>query len=83
MLIKIIKDFPKILAALYNLIFGNEKELSEKRLKICNTCELIDKKGKACVVPGTQPCCGVCGCSLKLLTRSVDSSCPHPNGNKW
>lgn len=83
MLIKIIKDLPKIFSALVNMIFSRHSALANKRLKICNTCDLVDKKGRECVVPGTQPCCGVCGCSLKLLVRSVDSSCPHPNGNKW
>jgi len=26
---------------------------------------------------------GGCGCSLSLKTRSLSSSCPHPNGAKW
>lgn len=73
----------KITKAIFNKLFDRHKSMSEKRLDVCNNCELIDKKGSKCVVPGTQPCCGVCGCSLSLLTRSFDSECPHPNGNKW
>jgi hypothetical protein len=34
-------------------------------------------------MPGTQPCCSDCGCSLGLKLRSPDSSCPHPEGPKW
>ena len=26
-------------------------------------------------MPGTQPCCGECGCSLALKTRSLSSEC--------
>lgn len=83
MIVKIIKDLPKIIRAFFNMVFDRHTYIAEKRLDICNKCELIDKDGKNCVLPGTQPCCGVCGCSLKLLIRSIDSSCPHPNGNKW
>lgn len=43
----------------------------------------MDKEGKACVVAGTQPCCAICGCSLSLKLRSMDSKCPHPHGPKW
>jgi hypothetical protein len=27
-------------------------------------------------MPGTQPCCNLCGCSLSFKTRSLSSSCP-------
>lgn len=43
----------------------------------------MDKQGVSCVVGGTQPCCAICGCSLSLKLRSLDSICPHPNGPKW
>ena len=26
-------------------------------------------------MPGTQPCCGLCGCSLAFKTRSLSSKC--------
>jgi hypothetical protein len=31
-------------------------------------------------MPGTQPCCGICGCSLAFLQRSLSSSC---EAGKW
>ena len=31
-------------------------------------------------MPGTQPCCGECGCSLALKIRSLSSGCPI---SKW
>lgn len=34
-------------------------------------------------MPGTQPCCSICGCKLAYKTRSLSSSCPHPDGPKW
>jgi hypothetical protein len=46
-------------------------------------CELVDRIGHSCVMPGTQPCCSDCGCSLALKLRSPDSSCTHPDGPKW
>jgi hypothetical protein len=52
-------------------------------MKICNLCPKIDKIGFNCGVPGTQPCCSECGCSLSLKLRSLESSCPDPNGSKW
>jgi len=33
-------------------------------------------KNATCVVPGTQPCCNLCGCSLAFKTRSLSSECP-------
>jgi hypothetical protein len=27
------------------------------------------------MVPGTGPCCGLCGCSLSLKTRALSASC--------
>ena len=47
------------------------------RNEICRVCEFIDTTGAKCAVPGTQPCCGECGCSLKLKTRSLSSDCPR------
>jgi hypothetical protein len=32
------------------------------------------------MVPGTQPCCSKCGCSLSLKLRSLSSECPV---GKW
>ncbi len=63
------------------------EEIAEERMRICISCNLYDSTGVGCMLPGTQPCCdikqGGCGCSLKLKTRSLSSSCPHPEGPKW
>ena len=59
------------------------EKVHDKRLKICKSCPDLDNTGLKCMVPGTHPCCGVCGCSLALKLRSMDSSCPHPDGPKW
>ena len=34
----------------------------------------------SCTVPGTQPCCTLCGCAMQTKTRSLISSCPD---GKW
>lgn len=34
-------------------------------------------------MPGTEPCCGACGCSLSFKTRSLASECAHPDGPLW
>ena len=52
-------------------------------MKICSTCPELDPQGSKCVITGTQPCCGVCGCSLAMKLRSMDSECPHSDGPKW
>ena len=56
------------------------EELYQERLSICNTCSHMNRDGSKCAVPLTQPCCGICGCSLNLLLRSPDSSC---EAGKW
>jgi len=54
--------------------------ISDARMEICSNCDLFDKIGNGCIVPGTQPCCnqdkGGCGCSLNFKTRALSSSCP-------
>jgi hypothetical protein len=71
----------KILQGVWNFLFKKIKvEIeSQRRMEICEVCESIDYTGKDCLVPGTQPCCKECGCSLKLKTRSSDT-CPK---GKW
>jgi hypothetical protein len=59
------------------------EDVYQMRMKICKKCPSIDPEGSKCMVAGTKPCCGVCGCSLSLKLRSMDSSCPHPDGPKW
>lgn len=72
-----LKNLNHIAQGFLNLTFKTKEweELANKRLKICDTCDKLDLIGKNCKVPGTQPCCGACGCTLKLKTLS-DSKCP-------
>lgn len=78
MLIKIWKERNKILEGVKNNVFKKEhvEQVARHRNAICNECDFIDLTGTNCAVPGTQPCCSECGCSLKLKTRSLSSSCP-------
>lgn len=64
----------------YVLNSSEVESLAKTRMDICNECPLLDLVGSKCFAPGTEPCCGSCGCSLKLKTRSIDSSCPE---GKW
>ena len=52
------------------------EDVSKKRMIICEVCDEIDLKGSECEVPGTQPCCGNCGCSLAFKTRALSAECP-------
>jgi hypothetical protein len=65
-----------------NATFRSSKieRVAAERFNICRGCESYDIEGKQCEVPGTQPCCGECGCSLKLKLRSMQSECPL---GKW
>ena len=67
----------KILEGIKNSVFKNEhvEEIATQRDKICQSCNDIDRTGSKCFAPGTQPCCGICGCSLKFLQRSLASEC--------
>jgi hypothetical protein len=77
-LIKIWKERGKILEGIKNNIFRKEhvEVIAATRQSICDSCEFLDKEGSKCIMVGTQPCCGECGCSLALKTRSLSSSCP-------
>lgn len=72
----------KIFEGIKNSIFKDEhvEEIAKKRNEICESCDDIDREGNKCFAPGTQPCCGICGCSLKFLQRSLSSSC---EAGKW
>ena len=41
---------------------------------------MLDRLGSHCALPGSQPCCADCGCSLGLKLRALSSSCPK---GKW
>lgn len=59
------------------------ENIARKRMDICLTCPILDIKGDKCLMPGTAPCCGECGCKLAFKTRSLSSECPHPDGPRW
>lgn len=81
-LLEIWKKKGKILEGIKNSIFKDEhvEEIAAERDSICQKCEFIDRSGNKCVVTGTQPCCGSCGCSLQFLQRSLSSKCEE---GKW
>lgn len=80
-LIKLWKNKWLILQGFWNKTFKTDKveSVAKRRMKICEKCPEIDRVGTLCMVGGTQPCCGICGCSLSMKTRSMDSECPHPH----
>ena len=71
-----------IAEGIWNTIFRKRyvEKIANERLAICFDCEGLDEEGDDCAVPGTQPCCKACGCSLAYKTRSLSSSCPF---NHW
>ena len=79
--IKIWKSKGQILEGIKNNIFKTDhiEEIAAERLDFCKGCVLYDGH---CAVIGTGPCCGSCGCSLKLKVRSLSSECPLPEP-KW
>ncbi len=80
--IKIWKNKGQILEGIKNNIFKSEhiEEIATERYAICQGCNLLDLEGKECLVPNTQPCCGSCGCSMKLKLRALSADCPE---GKW
>jgi len=79
------KNRKEIFQGLHNNFFKKVEieEVAYQRLEICNSCPNIDRTGHGCLIPGTQPCCSICGCKLALKTRSLASECPHPKGPLW
>lgn len=81
-IIRVWKAKGQILEGIKNSIFRRDdvEEIAQGRMFICANCDTYDETGTGCLAPGTQPCCnqdkGGCGCSLKLKTRSLSSSCP-------
>lgn len=80
--IKIWKERNKILEGIRNNIFkkADVEHIAAERMSICETCPHLDTQGDQCMVPGTQPCCKLCGCSLGLKTRALSASC---DDNRW
>jgi hypothetical protein len=73
------------LEGIKNKIFKKEdvEKIAEERLTKCKACPHIDLTGKKCYVKGTAPCCGLCGCTLSLMTRSLSSSCSDEKNPQW
>lgn len=82
MLIEIFKNRSKIWEGLKNKIFRDEhvEAIYLDRRAVCDGCDHKDIEGVNCAVPGTKPCCTLCGCSLSLKLRSLSSECPD---GKW
>ena len=76
--IRIWKNRGLIMEGIKNNMFKTEhvENIAFYRNEICKTCKFFDNKGSNCALPGTQPCCSECGCSLKLKVRSLSSDCP-------
>lgn len=74
-----------ILEGIMNNVFKREEieAVAAARLEICKACPFIDLEGDKCMVPGTQPCCSKCGCSLGLKTRSLSSPCGDEENPRW
>lgn len=71
-----------IISGIKNNIFKNDdiEKIAKLRMEVCMSCDNIDKEGSKCYMPGTQPCCGLCGCKLAWKTRSLSEKCDI---NKW
>lgn len=84
-LIKIWKNKGQIYEGIKNRIFKQEhiEEIAKDRMDICKSCPHLDTQGDKCEVPGTKPCCGLCGCSLGLKTRSLSSNCADEENRRW
>ena len=68
----------QIMEGIKNAMIRDEfvEDISNHRMQVCQACHHRDDEGAECVVPGTKPCCGLCGCSLTFKTRSLSSECP-------
>jgi hypothetical protein len=72
----------QILEGITNSLIRDEfvEDVAKARLEVCDGCPNKDIEGTKCVMPGSKPCCGLCGCSLTFKTRSLSSECPD---GKW
>lgn len=81
-IIKIWKEKNKILEGIKNNIFkkADVEHIAAERMEICSTCVELDTEGSKCMVPGTSPCCSLCGCSMSLKIRALSARC---DAGKW
>jgi hypothetical protein len=80
--IRVWKERNKILEGIKNRVFkkADVEYIAAERMAICDTCPFIDPEGHRCMVPGTGPCCGLCGCSLPLKIRALSATC---DADRW
>lgn len=76
------KNRKQIMEGIKNSVIRDEfvEEIASYRMDICTSCVHKDIEGKECLVSGTQPCCGLCGCSLEFKTRALSADCPD---DRW
>ena len=81
-LLNAIGKVDQIAEGIKNKLFKKEdvEQVAALRWKACLQCSALDRTGAKCAMPGTQPCCSDCGCSLGLKLRALSSSCPQ---GKW
>jgi hypothetical protein len=84
-LFDIISKRKEIFDGIMNTMFTSKhvEEIAAKRMEVCMACPHIDTKGDKCFLPGSQPCCGHCGCKLGFMTRSLSSACSDPDNPRW
>lgn len=72
------KNRKQILEGIKNTVMRDEfvEKIAAKRQKICDSCVRKDVEGASCIIPGSQPCCNLCGCTLKIKLRSLSTDCP-------
>ena len=75
-------NMDQIFEGIKNKIFKKEdvEKVARLRWQECISCEFFDPSGKKCAMPGSQPCCSECGCSLSIKLRALSSGCPK---GKW
>lgn len=83
--LNVLRNRKKIIEGITNSIIKKDfvEKISAKRMEICMSCPHIDLEGSKCAAPGTQPCCGACGCSLGWKTRSLASQCGDDDNVRW
>lgn len=84
-IVQMMKTLRQISEGLKNSVFKKEhvEQIAEARMKVCEECPHIDLEGSTCMVPGTQPCCGICGCKLSLKVRCLSCECPDEEFSRW
>lgn len=79
-----VKNIKQVYEGVKNRMFKKQyiEDIADYRWKQCKDCDELDLTGDKCAMKGTQPCCGDCGCSLSIKTRSLSSECPLKGDKK-